>query len=146
MDTRSTHDLKHLKATFARSRRIGSCELPCINMRLVHHYKWVLFEDATKSLEWWLCRRISCTSMRLNVRLMRAHVWPCVQSYIYVRIWKIIESGIFIFCIILIHTQKGKGQMAFILRKGKGQLALITWKHFALDVYIFTLYYYKWKQ
>ena len=51
MDVRSTHDLKHLKATFARSRRIGSCELSCVNMRLVHDYKRVLYEDATKSLE-----------------------------------------------------------------------------------------------
>ena len=51
MDVRSTHDLKHLKATFARSRRIGSCELSCVNMRLVHDYKRVLYEYATKSLK-----------------------------------------------------------------------------------------------
>ena len=36
MDVQSTHNLKHLKATFARSRRIGSCELSCVNMLLVH--------------------------------------------------------------------------------------------------------------
>ena len=51
MDVRSTYDLKNLKATFARSRRIGSCELSCVNMRLVHDYKRVLYEDATKSLQ-----------------------------------------------------------------------------------------------
>ena len=51
MDVCSTHDLKHLKATFARSRRIGSCELSCVNMWLVHDYKRVLYEDATKSLQ-----------------------------------------------------------------------------------------------
>ena len=56
--------LKHLKATFARSRRIGSCELSCVNMWLVHDYKQMLYEDATKSLQWWLCPTISCTSMR----------------------------------------------------------------------------------
>ena len=51
---------------------------------------------------------------------MRSIVHLCI----ILCIWEIIESGIF--CIILIDTQKGKGQMAFILRKGKGQLALIT--------------------
>ena len=51
MDVRSTYDLKRLKSTCARSRRIGSYELSCVNMRLVHDYKRVLYEDATKSLE-----------------------------------------------------------------------------------------------
>ena len=50
MDVRSTYDLKRLKATCARSRRIGSYELSCVNMRLVHDYKGVLYDDTTKSL------------------------------------------------------------------------------------------------
>ena len=48
MDVRSTYDLKSLKVTCARSRRIGSYELSCVNMRLVHDCKRVLYEDATK--------------------------------------------------------------------------------------------------